>query len=77
MKVGYVMEKMIAVMAQMRTDAVSIKISNVWCWIKKATVKNFFGNFNAYGKSKSKVIRTAHKIKKETPGAYENGEKYK
>lgn len=29
MKVGYVMEKMIAVMAQMRTGAVSIKISNV------------------------------------------------
>ena len=29
MKVGYVMEKMIAVMAQMKKDAVSIKISNV------------------------------------------------
>ena len=29
MKVGYVMEKMIAVMAQMRTGAVSIKISIV------------------------------------------------
>lgn len=29
MKVGYVMEKMIAVMAQMKKDVVSIKISNV------------------------------------------------